>query len=92
MDADLESEKGDMLRFHLRGRGIRDNRVLAAMAKVPRERFVGSGLRRDAYADNPLPIDCGQTISQPEGQPQHRGLCSCRFVPLVGAQAWPAPR
>jgi len=65
MDADLESEKQAMLRFHLGGRGIRDNRVLAAMAKVPRERFIGSGLRRDAYADHPLPIDCGQTISQP---------------------------
>lgn len=217
MDANLESEKCDMLRFHLRDRGIRDERVLAAMAKVPRERFIGSALRRDAYADHPLPIDCGQTISQPyivalmtevaalagdervleigtgsgyqtailaelagevvsierhaalargagavladlgytnttlivgdgtlgwpaaapydrilvtaaaarvppalfdqlaeggilviptggldmqmlatvrraNGQPQHRALCGCRFVPLVGAQAWPEPR
>ncbi|MEZ5840173.1 MAG: protein-L-isoaspartate(D-aspartate) O-methyltransferase [Hyphomicrobiales bacterium] len=49
----------------LRKRGIRDRRVLAAMERVPRELFVGSAGRRTAYADRALPIDCGQTISQP---------------------------
>jgi protein-L-isoaspartate(D-aspartate) O-methyltransferase len=46
-------------------RGIRDERVLAAVAAVPRELFVPEDLRRYAYADRALPIGCGQTISQP---------------------------
>ena len=54
-----------MLRRHIRGRGISDPRVLEAMAAVPREAFVDPGLVRRAYADGPLPIGEGQTISQP---------------------------
>lgn len=46
-------------------RGIRDEKVLAALASVPREQFVPEGLRRHAYADRALPIGSGQTISQP---------------------------
>ena len=46
-------------------RGIRDERVLAAIASVPREHFVPERLRRQAYADRALPIGSGQTISQP---------------------------
>ncbi len=46
-------------------RGIRDERVLAALAAVPRELFVPEQLRRHAYADRALPIGSGQTISQP---------------------------
>jgi protein-L-isoaspartate(D-aspartate) O-methyltransferase len=49
----------------LRRRGIRDERVLAAMARVPREAFVPSGARRHAYADAALSLPHGQTISQP---------------------------
>jgi protein-L-isoaspartate(D-aspartate) O-methyltransferase len=49
----------------LRRRGIRDERVLAAMARVPREAFVPSGARRHAYADAALSLSHGQTISQP---------------------------
>ena len=44
---------------------VRDERVLAAAAEVPREAFVAPALRRFAYADRPLPIGGGQTISQP---------------------------
>jgi protein-L-isoaspartate(D-aspartate) O-methyltransferase len=44
---------------------IRDERVLAAMARVPRESFLPPDLRRYAYEDRPLPIGYGQTISQP---------------------------
>ncbi len=44
---------------------IRDERTLAAIARVPRERFVPSDLQRYAYEDRPLPIGYGQTISQP---------------------------
>jgi protein-L-isoaspartate(D-aspartate) O-methyltransferase len=46
-------------------RGIRDDRVLAALAAVPRELFVPERLRHQAYADLALPIGSGQTISQP---------------------------
>jgi len=46
-------------------RGIKDPRVLHAMAKVPRHRFVGGERVSQAYMDSPLPIDEGQTISQP---------------------------
>jgi len=49
----------------LRRRGIRDERVLDAMARVPRELFVPEEARRAAYADTALPLPCGQTISQP---------------------------
>jgi protein-L-isoaspartate(D-aspartate) O-methyltransferase len=54
-----------MVEWQLRRRGISDERVLAAMAEVPREFFVGESQRRRAYADSALPIDAGQTISQP---------------------------
>ena len=45
--------------------GIRDKRVLAAMEKVPRHEFVPDEYLYAAYEDRPLPIGCGQTISQP---------------------------
>jgi protein-L-isoaspartate(D-aspartate) O-methyltransferase len=63
--ADLEAAKQQMLRTQLQQRGINDRRVLAAMSKVPRERFVAPDLCNDAYADRALAIDCSQTISQP---------------------------
>jgi protein-L-isoaspartate(D-aspartate) O-methyltransferase len=49
----------------LRRRGIRDTRVLRALEQVPRERFVDEGQMALAFADQALPIQCGQTISQP---------------------------
>ena len=49
----------------LEARGIRDSRVLAAMRKVARERFVDDAMIERAYDDAPLPIGYGQTISQP---------------------------
>ena len=54
-----------MVRRQLRGRGIRDDRVLAAMQKVPRHPFVPGPLRTRSYDDSPLPIGHSQTISQP---------------------------
>ena len=54
-----------MVDVQLRGRGIADERVLAAMATVPRENFVSPDLRQHAYRDDALPIASGQTISQP---------------------------
>jgi protein-L-isoaspartate(D-aspartate) O-methyltransferase len=49
----------------LRRRGIADPAVLRAMDEVPRERFVSREMAGNAYADHAMPIDCGQTISQP---------------------------
>jgi protein-L-isoaspartate(D-aspartate) O-methyltransferase len=54
-----------MVERQLRRRGISDERVLAAMAQVPRELFVTSDERPSAYVDGALPIGHGQTISQP---------------------------
>jgi protein-L-isoaspartate(D-aspartate) O-methyltransferase len=54
-----------MVEQQLRGRGIADERVLAAMGRVPRELFVPEELRPQAYFDAALPIGGGQTISQP---------------------------
>jgi protein-L-isoaspartate(D-aspartate) O-methyltransferase len=54
-----------MVRQQLKHRGVTNRRVLAAMAAVPREAFVPPPLRHRAYADGPLPIGRGQTISQP---------------------------
>jgi len=54
-----------MVEAQLRGRDIKDPRVLAAMAAVPREAFVPDRERGAAYQDGPLPIGAGQTISQP---------------------------
>jgi protein-L-isoaspartate(D-aspartate) O-methyltransferase len=54
-----------MVEAQLRARGIRDERVLAAMARVPRHEFAAELYRDQAYQDHPLPIGEGQTISQP---------------------------
>jgi len=62
---DFEHDRAAMVARQLRGRGIRDERVLAAMGAIPREVFVVDADRSLAYADEALPIDAGQTISQP---------------------------
>lgn len=59
------TQRHEMVRRQIAGRGIRDPAVLAAMRKVAREAFVPPWLRAFAYDDNPLPIGEGQTISQP---------------------------
>lgn len=59
------AERAAMVRTQLAARGLDDARVLAAMGAVPRERFVPRTHRARAYADGPLPIGRGQTISQP---------------------------
>ena len=65
MSADFDAERLAMVERQLRRRGIEDERVLAAMAEVPRDLFVPESERRRAYADSALPIGHGQTISQP---------------------------
>src|SRR3954466_9808196 len=65
-DADESaSMRADMVERQLRRRGIHDERVLDAMAAVPRELFVPEPYARRAYADSALPIGHDQTISQP---------------------------
>ncbi|MEE8487725.1 MAG: protein-L-isoaspartate(D-aspartate) O-methyltransferase [Gemmatimonadota bacterium] len=58
-------QRGRMVDRDLAGRGIKDLRTLEAMREVPREAFVPESLREFAYEDSPLPIEEGQTISQP---------------------------
>jgi protein-L-isoaspartate(D-aspartate) O-methyltransferase len=65
-DADeFASQREQMVERQLRRRGIDDERVLAAMAAIPRERFVPEPYARRTYADSALPIGYDQTISQP---------------------------
>lgn len=54
-----------MVTWHLKPRGITDPALLDAMLEIPREDFLPEHLAADAYADHPLPIGDGQTISQP---------------------------
>jgi protein-L-isoaspartate(D-aspartate) O-methyltransferase len=73
-----------MIEEQIRGRDVHDARVLEALARVPRERFVPESSRHEAYEDHPVPIGHGQTISQPyivafmtealRLQPSHRVL------------------
>ncbi|HVM31328.1 MAG TPA: protein-L-isoaspartate(D-aspartate) O-methyltransferase [Candidatus Limnocylindrales bacterium] len=81
---DAQAARLKMVEQQLRGRGVRAEAVLTAMATVPRERFVSPSQARAAYDDSPLPIGAGQTISQPyvvalmvealELDPSHRAL------------------
>jgi protein-L-isoaspartate(D-aspartate) O-methyltransferase len=83
---DIRSADVERMEFQLalRRRGISDQAVLRAMDEVPREHFVSVELADSAYADQALPIACGQTISQPyvvaymteqlELEPQHHVL------------------
>lgn len=61
----FQEQRQLMVTRDLKGRGIRDRQVLAAMGKIPRHLLVEERYRKDAYADHPLPIGEGQTISQP---------------------------
>jgi protein-L-isoaspartate(D-aspartate) O-methyltransferase len=63
--SDFAAQRQQMVQQQLMTRGINDARVLAAMAKVPREEFVAPDSRAASYEDGPLPIGYGQTISQP---------------------------
>ncbi|HEU4429368.1 MAG TPA: protein-L-isoaspartate(D-aspartate) O-methyltransferase [Myxococcota bacterium] len=64
-DDDRAEERARMVEEQVVARGMHDARVLAALRKVPRHRFVPPGERERAYRDRPLPIGSRQTISQP---------------------------
>src|SRR5438093_787112 len=58
-------QRTDMVERQVAARGVKNERVLAALRKVPRHEYVPEDMRAQAYADRPLPIGEGQTISQP---------------------------
>ncbi|HEY4786538.1 MAG TPA: protein-L-isoaspartate(D-aspartate) O-methyltransferase [Bacteroidales bacterium] len=64
-DQDFAQIRKDAFQWQISDRGIIDKRVIAAMFKVERHKFVPAEFRSDAYDDSPLPIGEGQTISQP---------------------------
>ncbi len=78
---DLAALRARMVEEQLRKHGISDERTLEAMRRVPREEFVPAGLCRAAYADGPLPIGSGQTISQP-----YTVAFMCQALKLTGAE------
>jgi protein-L-isoaspartate(D-aspartate) O-methyltransferase len=63
--SDFAVQRERMVRDLIAARGVRDERVLAALRKIPRHLFVKEHLRNQAYGDHALPIGSGQTISQP---------------------------
>ncbi|MEL6211399.1 MAG: protein-L-isoaspartate O-methyltransferase, partial [Pseudomonadota bacterium] len=65
MEPGSRAENLMRMMLSLRQSGVRDARVLTAMETVPRELFVGEAFAERAFDDTALPIDCGQTISQP---------------------------
>jgi len=65
LDDDFAAEREAMVERQLRRRGIGDPAILEAFLTVPRHLFVGTDLAHLAYGDHPLPIEAGQTISQP---------------------------
>lgn len=62
---DFSIKRQKMIERDIKGRGVKDPKVLNAMSRIERERFVDKGIAEQAYEDHPLPIGEGQTISQP---------------------------
>jgi protein-L-isoaspartate(D-aspartate) O-methyltransferase len=62
---DFAAQRERMVKEQIVNRGVTEERVLAAMRKVPREQFVPDNLRDESYTDGPVPIGYDQTISQP---------------------------
>jgi protein-L-isoaspartate(D-aspartate) O-methyltransferase len=80
-------EAAQMVRVQLESRGILDGRLLEAMRRIPRHLFVPSAVRAEAYADHPLPLGHGQTISQPyivAVMTESLGLRGCEKVLEIG--------
>jgi protein-L-isoaspartate(D-aspartate) O-methyltransferase len=82
--ASFEQQRLEMVAQQIEARGVKDPGVRAAMLQIPRHEFVPEQVRAEAYADHPLPIGEGQTISQPyivalssellQLEPKHRVL------------------
>ena len=71
-----DAARAEMVARQLRGRGIADERVLAAMGELPREAFIADARRDYAYVDGALPIAAGQTIEIREDASSYRRLDS----------------
>jgi protein-L-isoaspartate(D-aspartate) O-methyltransferase len=65
LDDHYEQERLRMVKEQMEGRGINNERLLDVLRRVPRHVFVAPAYQIDAYQDYPLPIENGQTISQP---------------------------
>jgi protein-L-isoaspartate(D-aspartate) O-methyltransferase len=65
LTTDFAAEREALVERQLRRRGIDEREILDAFRSVPREAFIGRGYQHLAYGDHPLPIEAGQTISQP---------------------------
>jgi protein-L-isoaspartate(D-aspartate) O-methyltransferase len=63
--AELRRAQEAMVQTQIEARGVRDPRVLSALREVPRHRFAPAECQGEAHQDHPLPIGCGQTLSQP---------------------------
>jgi protein-L-isoaspartate(D-aspartate) O-methyltransferase len=81
MAKDLSLARERMITEQLEQRGIRDDRVIAAMRAVDRERFIPAELAEHAYDDGPLPIGFNQTISQP-----YMVAAMCQVAELSGTE------
>jgi protein-L-isoaspartate(D-aspartate) O-methyltransferase len=87
-DADESARRHEMVERQIRARGIQSQRVLGAMESVPRHLFVPAAPAAEAYADSPLSIGAGQTISQPymvAAMADALSLEGCEKVLEVGA-------
>jgi protein-L-isoaspartate(D-aspartate) O-methyltransferase len=80
-ESSYADERRRMVDKQLVARGISDARVIQAMLEIPREEFVPGGLRDQAYLDAALPIDYGQTISQP-----YTVAYMCEALQLTGGE------
>jgi protein-L-isoaspartate(D-aspartate) O-methyltransferase len=100
MTGDDEATRKMQFLFQLRQKGVTDTRVLQAMEKIDRGAFVKGHFADRAYEDMPLPISCGQTISQPsvvglmtqalDIQPARQGARDRHRLRLPGRRAQPA--
>ena len=77
MNRDFKAERERLVKRLIEEGFLRDKKVIEAMRKVPREEFVPENLRNSAYADTPLPIGYGQTISAP-----HMVAMMCEYLEL----------
>ncbi|MCX8175677.1 MAG: protein-L-isoaspartate(D-aspartate) O-methyltransferase [Candidatus Bathyarchaeota archaeon] len=76
-DTNFEAERRRLVNYLVKTGILRNEHVIKAMLKVPREEFIPKHLKNQAYEDTPLPIGCGQTISAP-----HMVAMMCEFLEL----------
>ena len=85
----LLNKNNEFLIEELKAAGIEDNNILDAIKKVPRELFVKKDFIKEAYKNIPLPIDCGQTISQPYIVAYMISCLNLKKTELISFLHWP---